>query len=184
MPWPPSADFLVSDNVWQPSCLEQFLECLLSVKSDRTENRQRLVTSFAQDICKAVMNGKWMLPKHLLLGMTLQHFTRSAEVITLVNRFGHCASYSRVIELETAMCKAIDERQGVIPSTISPNRNLVTHLCWDNFDLTEETPSGAGTTHTAHGIIVQEVSTAKENISESPEEFDQARTKSRSAKCT
>ena len=101
-----------------------------------------------------------------------------------VNRFGHCASYSRVIELETAMCKAIDERQGVIPSTISPNRNLVTHLCWDNFDLTEETPSGAGTTHTAHGIIIQEVSTAKENISESPEEFDQARTKSRSAKCT
>ena len=50
--------------------------------------------------------------------------------------------------------------------------------------MTEETPSGAGTTHTAHGIIIQEVSTAKENISESPEEFDQARTKSRSAKCT
>ena len=48
----------------------------------------------------------------------------------------------------------------------------------------EETPSGAGTTHTAHGIIIQEVSTAKENISESPEEFDQARTKSQSAKCT
>ena len=41
--------------------------------------------------------------------------------------------------------------------------------------MTEETPSGAGTTHTAHGIIIQEVSTAKENISESPEEFDQAR---------
>ena len=154
------------------------------MKSDSSENRQRLVTSFAQDICKAVKNGKWTLPKHLLLGMTLRHLTGSAEVITLVNRFGHCASYSRVIELETAMCKAIDERQGVIPSTISPNRNLVTHLCWDNFDLTEETPSGAGTTHTAHGIIIQEVSTAKENISESPEEFDQARTKSRSAKCT
>ena len=184
MPWPPSADFLVSDNVRRPSCLEEFLECLLSVKSDSSENRQRLVTSFAQDICKAVTNGKWTLPKHLLLGMTLRHLTGSAEVITLVNRFGHCASYSRVIELETAMCKAIDERQGVIPSTISPNRNLVTHLCWDNFDLTEETPSGAGTTHTAHGIIIQEVSTAKENISESPEEFDQARTKSRSAKCT
>ena len=116
--------------------------------------------------------------------MTLRHLTGSAEVITLVNRFGHCASYSRVIELETAMCKAIDARQGVIPSTISPNRNLVTHLCWDNFDLTEETPSGAGTTHTAHGIIIPEVSTAKENISESPEEFDQARAKSRSAKCT
>ena len=67
MPWPPSADFLVSDNVRRPSCLEEFLECLLSVKSDSSENRQRLVTSFAQDICKAVTNGKWTLPKHLLL---------------------------------------------------------------------------------------------------------------------
>ena len=107
MPWPPSADFPVSDNVRRPSCLEGFLECLLPVKSDSSENRQRLVTSFAQDICKAVTNGKWTLPKHLLLGMTLRHLTGSAEVITLVNRFGHCASYSRVIELETAMCKAI-----------------------------------------------------------------------------
>ena len=149
MPWPPSADFLVSDNVRRPSCLETFLECLLSVKSDSSENRQRLVTSFAQDICKAVTNGKWTLPKHLLL-----------------------------------VCKAIVERQSVIASTISPNRSLVTHLCWDNLDLTEETPSGAGTTNTAHGTFIQEVSTAKENISESPEEFDQARTKSRSAKCT
>ena len=126
MPWPPSEDFLVSDNVQRPSCLEEFLECLPSVKSDSSQNRQRLVTSFAQDICKAVMNGKWMLPKHLLLGMTLQHLTGSAEVITLVNRFGHCASYSRVIELETAICKAIDEQQGVIPPTISLNRNLTT----------------------------------------------------------
>ena len=82
MPWPPSEDFLVSDNVQWPSCLEEFLECLLSVKSDSSENRQRLVTSFAQDICKAVMNGKWMLLKHLLLGMTLRHLTGSAEVIT------------------------------------------------------------------------------------------------------
>ena len=119
MPWPPSADFLVSDNVRRPSCLETFLECLLSVKSDSSENRQRLVTSFAQDICKAVTNGKWTLPKHLLL-----------------------------------VCKAIVERQSVIASTISPNRSLVTHMCLDNFDLTEETPSGAGTTNTAHGTFI------------------------------
>jgi len=35
---------------------------------------------------------------------------------------------------------------------------MVTHLCWDNFDMREETPSGVETTHTAHGIIIQEVS--------------------------
>jgi len=35
--------------------------------------------------------------------------------------------------------------------------NLVTHLCWDNFDINEETKSGFGTTHSTHGIVVQEV---------------------------
>ena len=32
-------------------------------------------------------------------------------------------------------------------------------MCWDNFDINEETPSGAGTTHTTHGIVIQEVYT-------------------------
>ena len=36
-------------------------------------------------------------------------------------------------------------------------------MCWDNFDLTEETPSGAGTTHTAHGIVIQEMFTSADS---------------------
>ena len=36
-------------------------------------------------------------------------------------------------------------------------------MCWDNFELTEETPSGAGTTHTAHGIVIQEMFTSADN---------------------
>ena len=56
------------------------------------------------------------MPKHLLLGMTLRHLTGSAEILTLINRFGHCASYSRVLELEIARCKAIDRQEGVIPA--------------------------------------------------------------------
>lgn len=75
----------------------------------------------------------------------------------MLNRLGHCASYSRLLELETAICKAVDDRESTIPSTIYPGKNVVVHLCWDNFDLKQETPSGAGTTHTAHGIITQEV---------------------------
>ena len=34
---------------------------------------------------------------------------------------------------------------------------LVIHFCWDNFDLNEETPSSTGTTHSTHGIVIQEV---------------------------
>ena len=39
MKWPPSTDFLVSDDVRRSSCREGFLGCLLSVKSDSSENR-------------------------------------------------------------------------------------------------------------------------------------------------
>ena len=113
--------------------------------------------SFAEDICYAASRGQWMMPKHLLLGMTLRHLTGSAEIISLIHRFGHCASYTSLLELETAMCKSA-ERDTVLPKTIDPDRNVVTHFCWDNFDLLEETSSGLGTTHTAHGLIIQEVS--------------------------
>ena len=37
------------------------------------------------------------------------------------------------------------------------DNNAVIHLCFDNFDLDEETPSGSGTTHSTHGIVIQEV---------------------------
>lgn len=49
----------------------------------------------------------------------------------------------------------ISMRDTVLPQTISPKRNI-THLCWHNFGLNEETPSGSGTTQSSHGIVIQE----------------------------
>ena len=116
-------------------------------------------------------NGQWAIPKHLLLGMSVRHLTGSAELITVLNRFGHCASYSVLLELETAMCSSIEQWQSAIPPSVLPDQNSFTHLCWDNFDLTEETPSGAGTTHTAHGIVFQEVFTSTDSGACSDQQF-------------
>ena len=80
-------------------------------------------------------------------------------MISMINRLDHCSSYSSLLELETATCNNGVERSGFIPPTITPINNAVVHLCWDNFYLNEETPSGSGATHTAHGIIIHEVST-------------------------
>ena len=33
---------------------------------------------------------------------------------------------------------------------------IITNFCWDDFDILEETPSGLWTTHSTHGIIIQE----------------------------
>lgn len=48
-------------------------------------------------------------------------------------------------------------RDTVLPSNISVEGNKLMHTYFDNFDLLEETPSGAGTTHSTHGIMIQEL---------------------------
>ena len=184
MPWPPSANFLLSDTISPPPYLEDFVSVLITgkKKQESSGKTERLAKSFSQDLCQAASRGQWLMPKHLLLGMTLRHLTGSAEVITLIHRFGHCASYSCMLELETAMCKDIDERETILPLSVRPDRNIVTHLCWDNFDLNEATPFGAGTTHTAHGLIIQEVS---EDSADAMDEIPAAlpRMKDRSVTC-
>ena len=130
MPWPPSANFLQSDTISPPQILLDFLDQVVTGKKqhDPCGRTRRIVKSFAEDICYAASRGQWMMPKHLLLGMTLRHLTGSAEIISLIHRFGHCASYTSLLELETAMCKSA-ERDTVLPKTIDPERNVVTHFC-------------------------------------------------------
>ena len=66
---------------------------------DSSVKNQRLALFFSQDICQVVTRGQWTMPKHLLLGMTLKHLTGSADIVTLINRFGHFIFYSSLLEL-------------------------------------------------------------------------------------
>ena len=104
------------------------------------------------------------MPKHLLLSMTVGHLTGSAELITILNRFGHRQSYTRSLELVTAMCSAVTANDSVLSPNISLQNNSVIHFCWDNFYFNEEKPSGSGTTHSTHGIAKQEVASGTEFI--------------------
>ena len=162
VPWPTSASVLLKNKLCPPQCFLDFMSHLLGKKKSQnssgrsSDRKQRLIMSLANDLCYAVTGGKWMMPKHLLLSMTLQHITGTAVIVTMINCFGHCASYSRVLELESAICRSTDLRNSLIPPTTDTDAKIVTHLCWDNFDLLEETPSSSGTTHNTHGIIIRE----------------------------
>ena len=82
-------------------------------------------------------------PKHLLLPMTVKSLTGNAELVTLLNGFGHGLSYSQIEELETAIAEQqiTNLRNGVLlPTACSPSVSAV--FCWDNNDLQEETLSG------------------------------------------
>ena len=106
------------------------------------------------------MHGKWGLPKHILLCMTLRHMFRSKELITLLNRFGHCENYSFSLELETAIAKSVQLSSSMLSPEIvqQPAGKFVFHSEFDNFDKFVNDPFGSGIVNTAHGIMLQEIS--------------------------
>ena len=158
LPWPPPRD-LDCEIGWSkvPSLVETFFESVLSNDPTHlTERQSRLVKSLSQDLSFNVSRGLQVLPKHVSLGILLLHETGSAEMVTVVNRLGHCASYSRIIEILSAIYTAIKENDEILPEHIDAFNNLISLLCFDNFDHLEETRSGSGTTHITNGIMCQE----------------------------
>ena len=61
--------------------------------------------------------------------------------------------------------RAVTTSESALPPNITPDNNFVLHLCWNNFDLNEETAPGSGTTHSTHGIIIQEVADRSKIVS-------------------
>ena len=120
---------------------------------------QRLVYSIGQDICRAVTNDQWKLHKHVLICITMRHLFRSAELITLLNRFGHCENYSFSLELETAIANALQQTSTLLSTQITRNpvAPIVFHSEFDNFDKLLNNLTEMWSIHTAHGIMMQDV---------------------------
>lgn len=176
MIWPPTVDVLQDDLNKMPTKLNQFLNELFS--SCRT--KETYTFSIGQDICRAVTNGKWKLPKHILLCSTIRHFFRSKELITLLNKLGHWENYYFGLELETAIAETVAESNNQVSQSIvcNPIGNSVFISVFDNFDQFVNELSGSGSVHTAHGIMLQELEIDQANPP--PSSSAQTRTKKRS----
>lgn len=118
-----------------------------------TPHSHSKVLSIAQDIIHLSSNGRKRTPKSMSLAITMKHPTGSAHIIRLLNGLGHCSSYDSVNRAETAIASNKLEN----PITIPPGfqKNILSVLVFDNIDYTEETLSGAGTTHQVNGIMYQ-----------------------------
>lgn len=161
MIWPPTAGYLETIESPVPESLQRFLRLLICGKNSvsLSEKTDRLVSSLGQDICRAATRGKWKLPKHILVCMTLRHLFRSAQLNTLMNRLGHAESYSYSLELETALATALEQASSVLTPQIvrNPSGPSLFHSDFDNFDHYVNDLSGSGSVHTAHGIMMQNV---------------------------
>ena len=156
--WPPNLDRLEKEENQPPALLTSLLAKIvsgapLSKVSGRKEN---VIHSIAQDICYSTTNGEWSTAKHTALGICIHHLTGSAKIISLLNKLGHCCSYSYVLECETGFCDLVIKTTGDLPPGIQRIDGATVHFCFDNWDLTEETLTGLGTTHSTHGIVIQE----------------------------
>ena len=157
--WPPNVLDLEC-NAKIPTELEMFLSLLFTKDTvSKTPKIQRLIISIGQDICRAATSGEWKLPKHILLSMTLRHLYRSEQLVTILNRMGHCENYCYTLEMETALAKAIAETSTLLSTQIirAPESRSVFHSEFDNFDQLLNSITGKDSVHTAHGIMLQEI---------------------------
>ena len=99
--------------------------------------------------------------------MTIRHWFKSAELTTLLNRLGHCETYSFSLELETAITIAVESTSSLLSPQIVRNSDVpfIFHSDFDNFDQLLNDLTGMGSVHTAHGIMLQDFCVnAGENI--------------------
>ena len=103
--WPPNPEELEKDYLPLTPFATLFLTTLISGDPDKpaTSRIQRLVLSIFQDLMLAVSEGTCPTAKQVLLPWTVK-ILRNVELIKMFNRFGHGISYSKLEEIETALC--------------------------------------------------------------------------------
>ena len=122
-----------------------------------SEVKLRHVQSLSQDIIHCATGGRIKCGKHVSLAVSMHHLTGSAAIVTILNRFGHCVSYSQLSEILTAMAEEVVNSNALSRSYVPSNIHggSFVSLAWDNNDINEETLSGTGTTHCTNGIAIQ-----------------------------
>ncbi|KAI4813039.1 hypothetical protein KUCAC02_024393 [Chaenocephalus aceratus] len=159
--WPPTADDmeLTPENLL-PTDLVRFLSMVMAGKEDMETNEKmkRLVFSIGQELCRAVSEGEWKLPKHILLCVTVRHLFRSKQLTTILHRLGHSESYGFGLELETALAKVLDKVSSYrTPAIVIGEGNMVFHCEWDNLNKTRPSVHSSNIVNSAGGIMVQVV---------------------------
>jgi len=121
------------------------------------ETDERRIVMTCQDIVHCTSHARVKLPKHISLAIAVRHLKGSKQLITLLNRMGHCSSYEEVEMVDTSLATEIlakaDQTGVTIPSNILPGGFI--QMAADNNDINEETIDGKNTTHATTIVVYQ-----------------------------
>ena len=123
----------------------------------KNQSDERKVIMVAQDLLHCSSHARVKTPKHTSLAMAVRHITGSKELITLLNRMGHCSSSDEIEAIDNGLAKEIlaktEEMGVVIPSNICSG--VFIQMADDNNDINEETLDGKHTTHATTLVLYQ-----------------------------
>ena len=119
------------------------------------------ITSIAQDIIFLVSKRRKLTSKHICIGLTLHHATRSEKLVDLLHAAGHTVGMDTIRRIDSTRATDIlvrYEENGFvyIPyelETYSPGR-IVLASC-DNIDVLEETADAKNTVHSTQTMLWQ-----------------------------
>ena len=90
--------------------------------------KERLIKSNAADAVFACSGSKKLPGKHLGLGLALKSMTGIRNVVTLLNRYGHCASNETIRRVDMGLEEGIikDRSSSYVPIGILKVKGLCT----------------------------------------------------------
>ena len=112
----------------------------------------------AADTVFLVTNGRKKPSKHLKLGLAVKSMTGSKKLIGMLNRYGHCVSYTTTEEFETELTFTITSASKISPPDLVPDSSLTVGIAYDNFDQFVETLSGKNILHSTVSNVYQSLS--------------------------
>lgn len=137
-----------------PIELYTFISCLLSgPRGSKNELKEIRVNSICSSIIFSTTNGATKPSTCLYLGLVAKSITGSRRIVEILNRMGHCISYSAVEELETELAYGNASNSQILPYNFSTTSS--THVAFDNYDKFVETSSGKDTLHDTVRIVYQ-----------------------------
>ena len=94
--------------------------------------------------------------------------TGSKQTVQILNRAGHCISYSDAKALETEFAYTVEGRDQQTPDGIKLSPELATATVWDNNDAHVETTDGKSTLHMRVGHVYQNIALDETRVGKKP----------------
>lgn len=152
-----TVDDVVNGESDCPPELLLLIECLLKGSKPKISQRKALrVSKICDDLIFNITNGDVKPSSNICLGLVTKSITSSKKIVEILNRMGHCCSYSTIEEIETELAYKCAAEQRLLPFGLKDKKSqLCTHVAFDNFDRYVETSTGKETLHDTVGIVYQ-----------------------------